>query len=141
MAPSVQCRKVWLTPTSRCRTVMLPRREIRMKFVGVPQLVSWSLTSLFSTNMAISETKGCPKLPNRSQPLVGRSSPYCGVMRRTYCCLTSFFPIVDTGLSCEDMAQQSCVMVPRWRFFASCILQRATCSAFQTCILNSKGRP
>ena len=21
---------------------------------------------------------GCPKLPNRSQPLVGRSSPYCG---------------------------------------------------------------
>jgi len=35
--------------------------------------------------------------------------------------LKKFFPIVDTCLSCEDMARQSCAMVPRWRFFASCI--------------------
>jgi len=26
-------------------------------------------------------------------------------------------PIVDTCLSCEDIAQQSCVMVPRWQLF------------------------
>jgi len=25
VAPSVQRRKVWLTPTTRCRAVMLPR--------------------------------------------------------------------------------------------------------------------
>jgi len=31
---------------------------------------------------------GCPKLPNRSQPLVDRSSPYCEDMWRRYCCLT-----------------------------------------------------
>jgi len=31
--------------------------------------------------------------------------------------LKKFFPIVDTCLSCEDIAQQSCVMVPRWRLF------------------------
>jgi len=31
--------------------------------------------------------------------------------------LNKFFPIVDTCLSCEDIAQQSCGMVPRWRFF------------------------
>ena len=31
------------------------------------------------------------KLPNRSQPLVGRNSPYYENMWRTYCCLTSFF--------------------------------------------------
>ena len=31
--------------------------------------------------------------------------------------LNTFFPIVNTYLSCEDIAQQSCVMVPRWRFF------------------------
>jgi len=67
MAPSVQRRKVWLTPTTRCRAVMLPRRE-----------TSWNL-------------QGSPKLVNRSHPLVGRSSPYCGDMWRTYCCLTSFF--------------------------------------------------
>jgi len=28
-----------------------------------------------------------------------------------------FFPIVDTCLSCEDIARQICAMVPRWRFF------------------------
>ena len=28
-----------------------------------------------------------------------------------------FFPIVDTCLSCEDTARQSCAMVPRWQFF------------------------
>ena len=85
---------VWLTPTTRCRAVTLPRRE-----------TSWKL-------------QGYLKLVNRSQPL-GRSSPYCGDMWRRYCCLTSFFPIVDTCLSCEDIARQSCGMVPRWRFFAS----------------------
>ena len=77
--------------------VTLPRRESR-----------WNL-------------QGCPKLVNRSQPLVGRSSPYCGDMWRTYYCLTSFFPIVDTCLSCQDIVRQSCVMVPlpRWRFLAN----------------------
>jgi len=83
---------------------------------------------------------GCPKLPNQSQPLVGRSSPYCGDMWTTYCCLTSFFPIVDTCLSCEDSARWSCVMVPRWwslHHFCVLYYQRASCSRFQSCILNS----
>jgi len=31
------------------------------------------------------------------------------------------FLIVDTCLSCEDTARQSCAMVPKWRYFASCI--------------------
>jgi len=31
--------------------------------------------------------------------------------------LKNFFPIVDTCLSCEDIARQSCGMVPRWRLF------------------------
>jgi len=62
---------------------------------------------------------GSPKLTKRSQPLVGRSSPYCGDMYRRYCSLTSFFPIVDTCLSCKDIAGQSCGMVPRWRFLAT----------------------
>jgi len=30
----------------------------------------------------------------------------------------SFFPIVNTCRSCEDIARQSCAMVPRWRFLA-----------------------
>jgi len=64
--------------------------------------------------------QGCPKVANRSQPLVGRSSPYYQDMWRRYCCLT-FFPIVNTCRSSEDIARQNCVMVPKSRFFASCI--------------------
>jgi len=33
--------------------------------------------------------------------------------------LNVFFPIVDTCRSCEDIAQQSFGMVPRWRFLAT----------------------
>jgi len=87
--------KVLLTPTTRCRAVTLPRRETR-----------WNL-------------QGCLKLPDGSQALVGRSSPCCGDMWRTYRCLTSFFSIVDTCLICEDIARQICAMVPRWRFLAT----------------------
>jgi len=50
-----------------------------------------------------------------------------------------FFPIVDMCLSCEDIARQSCAMLPIWRFWRLfCVLcfQRAACSRFQTCILN-----
>ena len=78
-----------------CRAVTLPRRE-----------TGWNLL-------------GCPKLTKRFQPLVGQSSPYCEDLWGRYCCLTSFFPIVDTCLSCEDIAGQSCVMVPRRRFLAT----------------------
>ena len=72
-----------------------------------------------------------------TQPLEGRSSPYCKDMWRRYCCVTSFFPIVDKCLSCADSARQSCVMVHRWRFLRHfCILhfQRAAFSTFQICI-------
>jgi len=45
---------------------------------------------------------GVPQTPETSSaatPLVGR-------MWRRYCCLTSFFPIVDKCLSCEDIADK-----------------------------------
>jgi len=92
--PPFNAAKFGWCPLPEWRAVMLPRRKSR-----------WNLL-------------GCPKLPNQSQPLVGRSSPYCGDIWRRYCCLTSSFPIVDTCLSCEDSARQSCVMVPRCRFSA-----------------------
>ena len=34
---------------------------------------------------------GCPKLSNRSQPLLDRRSPYCEDLWTRYCCLTSFY--------------------------------------------------
>jgi len=50
-----------------CRAIILPRRE-----------TCWNLL-------------GCPKLANRSQPLVGRSSPCCEDIWGIHCCLTSSF--------------------------------------------------
>ena len=65
--PLFNATKFGWRPLLDCRAVTLPRRESH-----------WNL-------------QGCPKLVNRPQPLVGRSSPYCGDMWRTYRCLTSFF--------------------------------------------------
>ena len=41
------------------------------------------------------------------------------------------FPIVDTCLSCEDRARQSCAIVQRWRFFASCICSEPCAAHFR----------
>jgi len=110
--PLFNAAKFGWRPLLECRTVTLPRRESRW---------NW---------------KGCPKLANRSQPLLARSSPYYEDMWRSYRCLTCFFPIVDICLSCEDTARQSCAMVSKWRFFCILYFQRAASSTFQTCILN-----
>jgi len=46
-----------------------------------------------------------------------------------------FFPIVNTRLSCEDIARQSYVMVPRWqifwRYFVSCIFSEPRAAHFR----------
>jgi len=94
-SPLFNATKFGWRPLLDCRAVTLPRRDTR-----------WNIM-------------GCPKPANRSQPLVGRSSPYCKDIWRRYCCLTGFFPVVDTCLCCEDIARQNCVMVLRWWFFAS----------------------
>ena len=86
---------VWLTPTTwlSCSNAAKTRKPLTL--AGVPQTAKWS------------------------QPLVDPSSPYCGDIWRRYYCLKSFFPNVDTCLSCEDIARQSCATVPRWRFLAT----------------------
>jgi len=65
--PLFNAAKFGTRPLLECRAVTLPRRETR-----------WNL-------------HGWPKLLNRSQPLVGRSSPYYEDVWRIYCCLTIFF--------------------------------------------------
>jgi len=42
-----------------------------------------------------------------------------------------FFPIVDMCLSCEGISLQSCAMVPRWRFFGSCISSEPCAAHFR----------
>ena len=71
---------VWLTPIRRVACSNAAKTRNLLKFAGVPQ-----------TRQQISAASG-------------PSSPYCKDMWRRYCCLTSFFPIVDTCLSCEYIA-------------------------------------
>jgi len=83
-------------------------------------------------------------VPQTRQPIsavTAQNSSCHEDMWRKYCCLTSFFPIVDKCVSWEDIARQSCAVVHRQQFLRHfCVLhfQRAACSTFQTCILNSQ---
>jgi len=119
VAPSVQRRKVWLTPTTRpkCSAVTLPRRETR-----------WNL-------------QGCPKLTKGSQLLVSRSSPYYEEMWRRYCCLISFFFWLSihalVAKTQPDKIVPWCHYGNFLRHFCVLYFQHAACSTFQTCILNS----
>jgi len=67
--PLFNAAKFGWRPLLECHTVTLPRRETR-----------WNL-------------QACPKLPNWSQPLMGRSSRYYDDIWGRYCCLTSFFQL------------------------------------------------
>ena len=60
-------------------------------------------------------------------------SPNCGDMWRTYCCLTSFFRLSIRALvaRCEDIARQSCAMVPRRRFLATFLCPAFSASRVQ----------
>jgi len=103
-------------PLLECRAVTLPRRETRRNL------------------------QGCPKLTKRSQPLVGRSSPYYGDMWRRYCCLTSFFFRLSIHALVAKIQREKVVRwCPDGDFWRLCVLylQQAACSTFQTCILNS----
>ena len=90
MAPSVQRRKAWLTPTTRVPRSNAAKTRKPLKFTGVPQ-----------TRQQISAASG-------------RSSPE---HVEEILLFNTFFPIVDTCLSCEDIVRQSCTMVPTWRIF------------------------
>jgi len=90
--PLFNTAKFGWRPILECRAVTMWRRKTR-----------WN-------------SQGCLKLANRPQPLARRSSPYYEDVEEILL-LRSFFPIVNTCLSCEDIAQQSCGMVPRWRLF------------------------
>jgi len=89
----------WL-PLSDVAAVTKPRRESR-----------WNLP-------------GYLKPANRSQPLVGRSSPYCGDMWRRYCCLISFPILSIRALVAKIQLDKLCdgaQMAIFFVIFASCI--------------------
>jgi len=93
VAPSVQRRKVWLTPTATEPCSNAAKTRNPLKFAGVPQ-----------TTEPISAASGL------------KFTILCRHMEQILL-LNKFFPIVDRCLSFEDIARQSCAMVPRWPIF------------------------
>jgi len=93
VAPSVQRRKVWLTPNTGVPCSNAAKTWNPLKFAEVPQ------------------TTG---------PISAASEPKFTILWELVeeiWLLNNFFPIVDMCLRCEDIARQICAMVPRWRFF------------------------
>jgi len=82
-----------------------------LKFAGVPQTTGWI--------SAVSRSKFT---------ILWGHLEYISLLKK-------FFPIVDTCLSCEGIARQSCAMVPRWwffgAFFASCISSEPRAAGFR----------
>ena len=90
---SVQRRKVRLTPATRVLRSNAAKTWNPLKCAGLPQ-----------TGKQISAVSG-PTF-----------AILWGHVEETLL-FNKFFPIVDTCLIFEDTAQQSCAMVPSWRFF------------------------
>jgi len=82
----------WLTPNTGVPCNKAAKRQNPLKLVGVPQ-----------TTRPISDASG-PKFTIMWGHL------------EEMLLLNKFFPIVNTWVSCEDIAQQSCAMVPRYQF-------------------------
>jgi len=86
---------VWLTPTTGVPCSNAAKKRNPLKLAAMPQ-TTWSISATSGSNFTI----------------------LC-VHLEEILLLNKFFPIVHICLSCEDIAQQSCVMVPRWRFLAT----------------------
>ena len=111
--PLFNAAKFGWRPLLECRAVTLPRCETR-----------WNV-------------QGCPKLTKRSQPLVGRSSPYCDDMWRRHCCLISFFYDCRYVPQLQRYSPTKLCDGVQMAIFCILYFQWAACSTFQTCILNS----
>jgi len=95
VAPSVQRRKVWLTPDTGVPCSNAAKTRTPLKFAGVPQ-TRQQISAINRPKFAI---------------LWGRVE--------NILLSHKLFPIIDICLSWADIAQQSCAMVRRWRLFAS----------------------
>ena len=106
-ASSVQRCKVWLMRTAGVLCSNTAKTQNPLKFSEVPQ-----------TRQQISAV----------------SRPKFTILREhvdKVSMFNKFFPIVDICLSSKDIARQSCAIVPKWRFFASCIFSELLAAHFR----------
>ena len=134
-APSAQRCKVWLTPTTRVPCSYAANIEERKTWTQ-SQLCTWQKFRYGSWTPENVYIMSQPRrLSNIVQSLVGFRWYLEEILM-----FNTFFQIVDTCLSCEDIADK----FVRWRrdgdfltIFCVLYFKRAACSTFQTCILNS----
>jgi len=107
VAPPVERHQVWLTPTTRVPCSNAAKTQNPLKFAGVPQ-TRQQISAVSTSKFTI--------LSGHVEEVL---------------LFSTFFPIVDTCLSSEDIARESCVMVPKWRFFASCIFSELRAAHFR----------
>ena len=107
VASSVQCHKVWLTPTTGVPCSNTANMRNPLKLAGMPETTG--------TNSAVS----------------GLKFTIVGGHVEEILLLNKFFSDCWSCLSCEDIAGQICPMVPRWRFFASCIFSEPRAARFR----------
>jgi len=105
--PLFNAAKFGWRPLLKCHAVTLPRCETR-----------WNL-------------QGCPKLANRSQPLVGRSLPYFEGMWRRYWRLTSFFRLSIHALAAKIHPDKVVRCCQNGDIFASCISSEPLAAHFR----------
>jgi len=98
---------VWLTPTTWLPCSNAAKTWKQLKLAGVPQ------------------TTGPISAANRSKFTI------LWEHLEEILLLNNFFPIVDTCLSCEDIARQTCTMVRRWQFFGDFLRPAFSASPMQ----------
>jgi len=112
---------VWLTPTTRCCAVTLPRSETSWNLQGYPKLVYWSqpLYPFTRYNWLSNRFDNWLYRVNK-HPTSCQTGLITGWMF-VYMIQPVVKPVVqpDVCLSCKDIAPQSCAMVPIWRFLAT----------------------
>jgi len=92
---------------------------------GHPAEHKWHATTCVPCSNAAKTRKPLklPGVPQTGKLISAASGPKFAILWAhlgdIFCCLRSFFPIVEKCLSCEDIARQSCAIVPRWRFLTT----------------------
>jgi len=87
------CRRCYQRSTALLETCLSSSKTMRQHIMLVTQLSLVGLQWATSLQYRVIKRERrwnllcCRKLANRSQPSVGRSSPYCGDIWRRYCCL------------------------------------------------------
>ena len=99
VAPSVQRCKVWLMPATRVPCSNAAKKRNPLKFAGVPQ-----------TRQQISAFPKFTILSGHVEEVWLLNKFFFDCPYMPFYCLNS-----------EDIARQSCAMVPKWRLFASYI--------------------